>query len=94
MGIRKAQLVQDPVNGENPGKLFYFKINEVPVYMKGANMVPIDYYPDRLNNEEYLHWLFHSALEANYNVLRIWGGGLYLTDKFYEMADEYGMLIW
>lgn len=57
-------------------------------------MVPIDYYPDRMKSEEYLEWLFHSADKANYNVIRIWAGGMYLTDRFYEMADELGMLIW
>lgn len=81
-------------NGTQNGTSFYFKINEVPIYIKGSNMVPIDYYPDRMYDEEYLQWLFHSALEANFNTLRIWAGGLYLTDRFYEMADEKGLLIW
>ena len=57
-------------------------------------MVPIDYFPDRMFDEEYLQWLMHSALEANFNTLRIWAGGVYLTDRFYEMADEQGLLIW
>ncbi len=64
------------------------------MYVKGANMVPIDYYPDRMKSREELKWLLHSAKEANYNMLRIWGGGMYLTDDFYELADEMGMLVW
>lgn len=57
-------------------------------------MVPIDYFPDRMMDGKELEWLFHSALAANYNLLRVWGGGMYLTDEFYQMADKYGMLIW
>ena len=55
--------------------------------MKGANMVPLDYYPKRMFDEKELNWLFQSAMDANYNVIRIWGGGMYLTNKFYELAD-------
>jgi len=62
--------------------------------MKGANMVPMDYYPSRMNSEIELKWLLLSAFEANINILRIWGGGVYLNDKFYELADESGMMIW
>lgn len=50
-------------------------------------MVPMDYYPSRMNNEEELQWMITSAVEANINVLRIWGGGMYLPDRFYELAD-------
>ena len=51
-------------------------------------MVPIDYYPKRMFDEKELEWLFRAAKEANYNLIRIWGGGVYLSDRFYEMADE------
>ena len=76
------------------GKNFYFKINEVPIYMKGANQVPLDYYPDRMKNKTELEWLMISAAQANFNIIRIWGGGMYLDDDFYELADQYGMMIW
>jgi beta-mannosidase len=62
--------------------------------MKGANQVPLDYYPDRMKNNTELEWLFRSAIEANYNIIRIWGGGMYMDDNFYELADKYGILIW
>jgi len=66
----------------------------VEVYIKGSNMVPIDYFPDRMMDSAYLMWLLQSAKEANYNLLRIWGGGIYLTNEFYELADKEGILIW
>lgn len=76
------------------GKTFYFQVNDQDVYMKGANQVPLDYFPSRMKNRTELEWLFFSAERANFNVLRIWAGGMYMTDEFYEMADERGMLIW
>ena len=57
-------------------------------------MVPMDYYPSRMFDESELQWLFKSAKEANYNLLRIWGGGVYLNDRFYELADQYGIMVW
>lgn len=62
--------------------------------MKGANMVPMDYYPSRMKSEDEIRWLMLSAQEANINILRIWGGGMYLNDNFYEMADRAGMMLW
>jgi len=103
IGIRKAELVQQPIDciepdenckGKDAGRSFFFKINEKEVYMKGANMVPIDYYPNRMKSESELKWLLFSAQAANINVLRIWGGGMYLDDNFYELADQAGMMIW
>jgi beta-mannosidase len=55
--------------------------------MKGANMVPLDYYPSRMNSDKEIKWFLLSAQEANLNILRIWGGGVYLNDNFYELAD-------
>ena len=74
--------------------MFYFKINEVPLFIKGSNIVPLDYFPSRMFQEQELKWLFESAQTSNLNLFRVWGGGMYMTDRFYEMADELGMLIW
>ena len=57
-------------------------------------MVPMDYWPSRMLVEEEIDWLLLSALESNINLLRIWGGGMYMTDYFYRRADELGILIW
>jgi beta-mannosidase len=95
-------LVQEPIACSNEtigtctgnGTTFYFKINDQEVYIKGANMVPLDYYPDRMKSKDELKWFMEAATAANYNALRIWGGGMYHDDMFYEMADELGLLIW
>lgn len=62
--------------------------------MKGANMVPIDYYPHRMKSYDELKWLMLSTQQANMNMLRVWGGGMYLDDNFYEMADKAGIMLW
>ena len=62
--------------------------------MKGANQVPMDYYPDRMKSDREIAWLMKSAMEANFNIIRIWGGGMYMNDNFYEQADKLGMMIW
>ena len=73
---------------------FYFKVNRRSIYMKGANMVPLDYYPDRMKSDEEIQWILMSAVSANMNVLRVWGGGMYLDDNFYEAADRAGIMVW
>jgi len=80
--------------GADGGRSFYFRINEVPVFMTGANMVPLDYYPKRMKSQEELEWLLLSSKAANIKALRIWGGGVYLDDNFYELADKEGVMIW
>jgi len=94
--LRLSKLIQEPIDcvyedgacqGNLSGRSFYFKINNKEVYMKGANMVPLDYYPSRMNSDKEIKWFLLSAQEANINILRIWGGGVYLNDNFYELAD-------
>jgi beta-mannosidase len=50
-------------------------------------MVPMDYYPDRMKSNEEIKWFLEEATAANMNMLRVWGGGMYMDDNFYEMAD-------
>ena len=57
-------------------------------------MVPLDYYPSRTMQKDEIHWLLHSAAASNFNMIRIWGGGLYLEDSFYDEAAELGIMIW
>ena len=75
------------------GKSFTFIINGVPVFAKGANWIPADSFPTRISKEKY-RWLLKSAVDANMNMLRVWGGGIYETDEFYDMCDEMGILVW
>ncbi|MBP1994548.1 glycoside hydrolase family 2 protein [Paenibacillus eucommiae] len=78
---------------EDVERRFAFEINGVPIFCKGANWIPADSIYARLTNESY-ETLLQEAKEANFNMLRIWGGGIYERDIFYEKCDEYGILVW
>jgi beta-mannosidase len=90
IGIRRIELVKQP---DSIGESFYFLVNDVPVFMKGANYIPQDNFPSRVAKEKYQN-LLQSAVDANMNMLRVWGGGIYEDDVFYEICDELGILIW
>jgi beta-mannosidase len=90
VGLRTLELRQRP---DKDGKSFTFVINGVPVFAKGANWVPADSFPTRVTRERYRR-LLESARDANMNMLRVWGGGFYESDDFYELCDELGLLVW
>src|SRR5262249_17370103 len=90
IGFRKVELIQEPVSAV--GLSFYFKINGIPIFLKGTNWIPADAF-DRVSTDR-LKFLFRSMVEANMNALRLWGGGQYESELFYQLADEYGLLIW
>jgi beta-mannosidase len=90
VGLRKIELVTE---ADSIGESFYFEVNGVPVFMKGANYIPLDHFSPRVTRERYTE-LFSDVVDANMNMLRIWGGGIYEEDVFYELADENGILIW
>ncbi|OOG56386.1 glycoside hydrolase family 2 protein [Rhodanobacter sp. C03] len=75
------------------GRSFEFVINGIPVFAKGANLIPFDSFPTRVTDAQMRHVL-ESARDANMNMLRMWGGGYYESDRFYEMADRLGIMIW
>lgn len=75
------------------GKSFAFVVNGVPIFAKGANFIPMDSFPSRVTPAR-LRQMLESARDANMNMLRIWGGGYYLPDDFYAMADKLGLMIW
>ena len=87
---RKVELVQEH---DEIGKSFYFKIDGKPVYMKGANYIPSDMFLPRLTREDYRKILL-SAKNANMNMLRVWGGGVYEDDAFYDLCDQLGIYVW
>lgn len=91
-GIRKIGL-DDSFISEEEGHRFAITINDVAVFCKGANWVPADHILANVSDEKY-RVLIRSAKEANYNMLRIWGGGIYETDCLYELCDEYGIMVW
>jgi beta-mannosidase len=89
-GLRTVELRQQP---DKAGKSFTFVVNGVPVFARGANWIPADAFPARVTRERYRH-LLESARDANMNMLRVWGGGYYEADDFYELCDELGLLVW
>ncbi|MBD3338508.1 MAG: hypothetical protein GF353_05345 [Candidatus Lokiarchaeota archaeon] len=91
IGIRDLRLIQNP---DQYGKSFYFLLNGVPLYAKGANWVPIDtFIPRGKKNNTYQRDL-RSFAEIKCNMLRVWGGGIYEEDIFYDLCDELGILVW
>jgi beta-mannosidase len=90
VGLRTLELRQQP---DKDGKTFTFVVNGVPVFAKGANWVPADSFPERVTRERYRQ-LIQSARDAKMNMLRVWGGGYYESDDFYELCDELGVMVW
>ncbi len=75
------------------GRSFTFVVNGIPIFAKGADVIPLDSFPTRVT-EEQMTTLLASAREANMNMLRVWGGGYYETDRFYELCDQMGLMVW
>jgi beta-mannosidase len=90
IGLREIKVVQQ---ADAKGSSFYFELNGVPIFAKGANYIPNDVFIPRFSDEAYRQ-LIQSAVDANMNMLRIWGGGFYEKDIFYDLCDEQGILVW
>jgi beta-mannosidase len=90
IGIRTIKLVE---NEDDAGKSFFFELNGIPVFMKGANYIPQDNLLSRVDPEKH-NSIIESARLANMNMLRVWGGGIYEDDLFYDLCDENGILVW
>jgi beta-mannosidase len=91
-GIRTARWVQEP-DPAGKGKSFYLELNGRPVFAKGANYIPNDVFLDQVTPEKYEH-IIRSAVESNMNMIRVWGGGVYEKDIFYELCDRNGIMVW
>ena len=89
-GIKTVQIVQEP---DEKGFSFYFKVNGVPMYAKGANYVPEEMIETWIDPAKTVR-LLQMAKEAHFNMLRVWGGGLYPADDFFNICDSLGILIW
>ena len=91
IGFRHVNVNQAP--HPDGGNYFVIEVNRKPIFAKGGNFVPADMILARLDRARY-DTLVDRALEANYNLLRIWGGGLYESDHLYDLCDEKGLLVW
>ncbi|WP_312076556.1 glycosyl hydrolase 2 galactose-binding domain-containing protein [Chryseobacterium sp.] len=90
IGLTTIELIQDK---DEKGKSFYFKVNGKPMYAKGTNWIPSDSFRPRITKEKYQK-LIKDCKDANMNMIRIWGGGIYEDDEFYKACDENGILVW
>ena len=99
-GIRTIEVVtEDDEHGKsfyvelNGTPVFLVEVNGHPVFMKGANYIPNDNFLNRVSDEKY-EYILQSAADANMNMIRVWGGGVFEKDIFYELCDELGLLVW
>ncbi len=90
IGLRTVELVREP---DDAGESFYFRVNGEPLFAKGANFIPADALLPRITADRYQQ-LFRDMKDANMNMVRVWGGGIYEDDTFYRLADESGILVW
>ncbi|MBD3227604.1 MAG: hypothetical protein GF329_05385 [Candidatus Lokiarchaeota archaeon] len=91
IGIRDIRLIRNP---DQWGETFYFLLNGIPIFSKGANWIPIDNFLTRGKKLGLYSKLLGYVRQSNINMLRIWGGGIYEDDIFYDLCDELGILIW
>ena len=89
-GVRRIELIQSPLED---GSTFYFKCNGVPIFMGGSNWIPGDSFLPRMTAKRYQRWI-DLAVRGNQNMLRVWGGGIYEDDAFYDECDRKGVLVW
>ena len=90
LGLRKLEVIRDK---DDAGTSFYFRLNGVNVFAKGANYIPQDNFLNRVTPERHKKTIL-DAVNVNMNMLRVWGGGIYEDDVFYDLCDEYGILVW
>ena len=90
IGLRDMKLVSEP---DKIGRSFKIAVNGRDVFCKGANWIPSDALSGRISKEK-TRDLLQSAVDANMNMIRIWGGGRYEPDWFYDFCDELGLMVW
>ncbi|KAF9490586.1 glycoside hydrolase family 2 protein [Pleurotus eryngii] len=96
IGFRSVSLVQEPLKEPDQygtGSTFLFEINSVRMFIGGSNWVPADNFLTTITPERYRAWLT-LLVKGNQNMVRLWGGGVYEPDVFYDICDELGILVW
>ncbi len=91
-GFRRAELVQRRLS-DAPGSTFLFEINNTPVFCGGSNWIPTDSFIPRISPQRYHEWV-KLAVDGNQVMVRVWGGGIYEEESFYDACDESGVLVW
>ncbi len=89
-GLRSIKLIREK---DAIGESFLFELNGVRVFIKGANYIPNDNFLPRVTKDNYQK-VIKDAVDANMNMLRVWGGGIYEDDYFYKLCDENGLMVW
>ena len=89
-GIRKIELIEEP---DSIGCAMYFKVNGKKVYVKGANYVPEEMIETWMSSEK-TEKLLAECVPAHFNMLRVWGGGIYPPDYFFDICDSLGIMVW
>jgi beta-mannosidase len=89
-GLRSIKLVRER---DQWGRSFGLVVNGIPIFAKGADVIPFDSFPNRVGLEQYRR-ILESAKEANMNMIRLWGGGYYESEEFYNLCDELGLMVW
>ena len=90
VGLRTIELVTEK---DAAGETFFFRLNGKPVFAKGANYIPQDMFQDRVTGQKYRK-IIDDVVASNMNMLRVWGGGIYEDDTFYQLCDAKGILVW
>ena len=94
IGLRECRIVERPFTREaGHGYSFEIELNGQTIFCKGANWVPLEIWPGIAKEEQYEFYL-RKAKEVNFNMLRVWGGGIYERKIFYELCDELGIMVW
>lgn len=90
IGLRTIELVRE---SDDDGESFYFRVNGRPIFAKGANWIPDHAFITECDRPRYKARL-GAATQAHMNMIRVWGGGVYESDAFYDVCDELGLLVW
>lgn len=90
VGLRDILVV---LEDDKDGKALYFVVNGRRMFAKGSNSIPCDAFLPNMTDQRYRRML-EDVKEANHNLIRVWGGGIYEDDRFYDAADEMGILVW
>ncbi|KAL2862520.1 beta-mannosidase [Aspergillus lucknowensis] len=91
-GIRRIELVRRPLR-DREGSSFFFRVNGMPIFAAGSCWIPIDSFVTRGTPEKYRSWM-QLAKDTNQVMIRVWGGGIYEHDSFFDACDELGLLVW